>query len=179
MNRISITGHMIMVLLACLVLQAAPATAAEDIPTSITSKTMTYDANAQLIIFEQDVYVQRGEFELWADSISVYLDKNASAAAKQNDAEGPAIDAGQINRLVAEGNVRMKQLTKSGECRKATYKVSEGLLVMEGDPVLRDEGNSIGGQEIRFYVNENRSEVLGAPGKPVNAVFSAPKRMKK
>jgi lipopolysaccharide export system protein LptA len=50
---------------------------------------------------------------------------------------------------------------------------------MEGDPVLRDEGNSIGGQEIRFYVNENRSEVLGAPGKPVNAVFSAPKRMKK
>ncbi|MFV0422846.1 LptA/OstA family protein [Oleidesulfovibrio sp.] len=151
----------------------------DEIPTSITSKTMTYDANAQIIVFEEDVYVLRGDFELWADKITVHIDEKAGAAEKKKEAEDQEIDAGQIERLVAEGNVRMKRQTKSGECRKATYTVASGVLVMEGDPILRDEGNSIRGQEIRFYVHENKSEVLGAPDKPVNAVFSAPKRTKK
>lgn len=83
------------------------------------------------------------------------------------------MDAGEIDRMVAERNVRMKRENRTGECEKATYTVDNAVLVMEGNPVLHEGENSIKGDVITFYTRENRSEVRGTSTKRVQAVFTS------
>ena len=68
----------------------------------------------------------------------------------------------------------MTRDTTQGRCATLTYMVQSGVLLMEGDPILEDGDNTITGQVIKFYMKDNRSEVVGGKDKRVQAVFSAP-----
>ncbi len=173
-----VTACLAVLLCVCVAGTVIAAEADNSAPTNVTAKTMTYEVDAQRIVFKDDVHVRRLDFELWADTIWVYMKEKPAGAKGQAASGGAPFDAGEVERLVAKGNVRMKQQGKSGESREAIYKVAEGLFVMQGAPVLREGSNVIRGYEIRFYMHENKSEVVGAPDAPVNAVFSTPTRTK-
>ncbi len=160
---------------AMAVCPAAPAHAQEEIPIRITSDKLSYDATGQNVRFQGKVHVTHPDAQLWADSITVVL--SSSGNREKKEGENPAMDPGQIDRIIAEGNVRVAmQDGKNGSCAKATYNLGTGILTMEGQPILRDGENSIQGHTINFYVKENKSEVLGSSDKPVEAIFTAPKR---
>ena len=191
------TGIRSALCVALLLTFSAPAMAADaksatevrrDVPTAVKSDRMQYDAKGQVVIFEGDVYVQRPDFEMWAEKITLHLRKkaakpgkggagqgaDASGAAGQSGAAGMSgMDAGEIDRMVAERKVRMKRENRTGECEKATYTVDNAVLVMEGNPVLHEGENSIRGDVITFYTRENRSEVRGTSTKRVQAVFTS------
>ncbi len=159
--------------------------ARNDVPTAVKSDRMQYDAKGQVVVFEGTVYVQRPDFEMWADRITLHLKKKAARSGKDNAGGDAAqggqsgqsgisgMDAGEIDRIVAERNVRMKRENRTGECEKATYTVDTAVLVMEGNPVLHEGDNSIKGEVITFYTRENRSEVRGSSTKRVQAVFTS------
>jgi lipopolysaccharide export system protein LptA len=156
-----------------------------DVPTAVKSDRMQYDAKGQVVVFEGTVYVQRPDFEMWAERITLHLKKKsakpgregAGSDAAQGGQSGQSgmsgMDAGEIDRIVAERNVRMKRENRTGECEKATYTVDTAVLVMEGNPVLHEGDNSIKGEVITFYTRENRSEVRGSSTKRVQAVFTS------
>ena len=50
---------------------------------------------------------------------------------------------------------------------------AEPVCVLEGNPILHDGDNSIRGNVIRYFVDENRSVVEGSPKQRVHAVFSS------
>ena len=142
-------------------LWAAPVTPpkpAKNVETRITSD------QKQLVIFDKNVHVVRPDIEIWADRITVYLKPPKGDAQKKEGEKGgmPAgMAAGDVDRIVAERNVRMKSENRNGTCAKATYTMDDGVLLMEGDPRLTD--------------GENRSEVMGGSKKRVEAVFSGSK----
>jgi len=140
------------------------------VPTNITAARMEYNANAQTVIFTGKVHVKRPDFELWSDKMTIYLDKSGKAPTANDDAG--SMQAGEIDRIVAEKNVRMKSDTKQGSCDKATYFAKEDKLVMEGNPVLSDaDKTQIRGKIVTHYISSNRSEISA-----VDAVFFAPDR---
>lgn len=157
-----------------LALQAAPCIAAEaaapgakKVPTTINSSRMDYDADGQTVLFTGDVHVQRPDFELWSEKMTVYLDKStAGQAAGAEGGDAPTgMEAGDIDRIVAEGKVRMKSEDRSGTCDKATYYAKTDRFVMEGSPILRDAKQStITGGTVVHYFESNRSEVLNNAG---------------
>ncbi len=159
----------IMVVVPCTAGAAAPSKAAGKVPTSIKADIMEYNADGQTVVFKGQVYVKRTDFELWANTMTVYLDKTAK---KQDSSVTEGMSAGEIDRIVASGNVRMKSGNKHGECQKATYFAKTGKFVMEGSPRLRESENTIRGHTIVHYMHENRSEVQGA----AEAQFLAPDR---
>lgn len=194
------TGIRSALCVALLLTFSAPAVAADaksatevrrDVPTAVKSDRMQYDAKGQVVVFEGDVYVQRPDFEMWAEKITLHLRKKAAKSGKAGAGQGAeasgtsgasggtgaggpgGMDAGEIDRMVAERNVRMKRDTRTGECEKATYTVDNAVLVMEGNPVLHEGENSIKGDIITFYTRENRSEVRGTSTKRVQAVFTS------
>lgn len=197
------TGIRSALCVALLLTFSAPAVAADaksatevrrDVPTAVKSDRMQYDAKGQVVVFEGDVYVQRPDFEMWAEKITLHLRKKAAKSGKAGAGQGAeasgasgtsgatgaggpgapgAMDAGEIDRMVAERNVRMKRENRTGECEKATYTVDNAVLVMEGNPVLHEGENSIKGEIITFYTRENRSEVRGTSTKRVQAVFTS------
>lgn len=145
-----------------------------EVPTDVTAMRMSYDAGKQQVIFEGGVKVVRPDFEMDADRLIIYL-KSGPKAAETTEKEDPlaGMSGGDIDKLVALGNVKMRKDGRTGDCGKATYHLDRELLVMEQNPVLRDGENSIRGQVINFYVGENRSEVLGGKGEPVRATFKS------
>jgi len=146
----------------------AEPTAAHGVPVKITSERMTYDEKKQIVSFIGNVVAEHEGLTMWADNISAYF---VSAGKK-------SLKADSIDRIVAKGNVRAEKGKTKGSCGKVTYKVAERVLIMEENPVLNDGPNSITGDVIRYYVRENRSEVVGNKGKRVEAIFFTPKGLK-
>ena len=103
--------------------------------------------------------------------------KNAKDGKDTPEKEAPsgldAMKTGDLDRIVAEKNVRFRMDTKSGTAQKATWLADKEELVLEGNPVLLDGRNSVTGKRIRYFVRENRSEVEGGTGRRVEAVFSS------
>lgn len=130
------------------------------VPVKVNADRMTYDEQGKVVAFEGNVVAKHEGLTLTADKVSAFF----VTGDKRFDVKG-------IDRIVATGNVHAEKGNTSGDCGKLTYLVEPRILVMEQEPVLRDGPNSITGEKIRFYVRENRSEVVGGKGKRVEAEF--------
>jgi lipopolysaccharide export system protein LptA len=128
---------------------------------------MRYDQAQSMVVFEGDVHAIREEMDIRARTVTVHLKKTAEGetAAAEND----------IEKIVAEGDVRITQGDRTGSSSRATYYADRGLLVMKGDPVLQEGKNRISGRVVRLYLRENRSEIEGGGDKRVEALFFTPR----
>ena len=112
-------------------LWAAPVTPpkpAKNVETRITSDQLTYLAEKQLVIFDKNVHVVRPDIEIWADRITVYLKPPKGDAQKKEGEKGgmPAgMAAGDVDRIVAERNVRMKSENRPTRGRTRCFPRSE------------------------------------------------------
>ncbi len=151
---------------------ASPSGLDTNVQTRIAANKLTYQAEKRLVVFEGNVHVNRPDFDLRSNRLTVYL-KPAQADKKSASAAVPGLEAGDVDRLVAQGSVIMTEPGgRSGTSDKATYTTGDGVLVMEGNPRLTDGENTITGETIRYYTQQNRSEVIGGSKKRVEAVFT-------
>lgn len=152
---------------------AGPAFAEKSVPVKITSNSMRYSQKSDQVIFTGAVHVIRQDIELWSDTLTVFLEKSGTA----NKQAASAMDQqSSIKKIVAQGNVRIKaDRDRSGTCGKATYEAKSELLTLEDNPILREGPNTIQGEVIKLYIEENRSEVIGGK-KRVEAIFITPDR---
>ncbi len=145
-------------------------------PIRVTADSMTYEPDKNIVLFSGNVEVVRDDFRMWSAKLTMYMKarKNAKTDSKKNAKDGKdAMKTGDLDRIVAEKNVRFRMDTKSGTAQKATWLADKEELVLEGNPVLLDGRNSVTGKRIRYFVRENRSEVEGGTGRRVEAVFSS------
>ena len=73
-----------------------------------------------------------------------------------------------IERVVAGGNVKIQQGIRVANCQKAVFYNIDQKLVLTGDPKVWEGENMVSGDEIVFYIEQNRIEVnrgLGGRGK--------------
>ena len=131
-------------------------------PVRVTSDRMVYDEQGGTVSFVDNVTAKHAGLTLTADTVTAYF-----ATTK-----GQGVD--QIDRIVAKGTVKAVRDTTVGTCSTLTYTVADGILRMEGNPVLTDGPNTVTGEIIKFYLKDNRSEVLGGKGGQVEAVFTLP-----
>ena len=144
----------------------------ENLPVDVTADNMVYNADKNTVVFQGKVEAVRGEFKMWSEVLTLYL-KSHDAARQGKTSTAPAMEGSDLDRIVAEKNVRFQNGTQTGSSQKATYYSAKSLLVLEGNPILHDGDNSITGNVIRYFVNENRSVVEGSPKQRVHAVFTS------
>ena len=148
-------------------------------PVDVTADSMEYSADKNTVVFHGNVEAIRGDFKMWSDKLTLMLkgkdNKDEKPAKKANSM---ANAAGDLDRVIAEKNVRFENGTQYGAADKATYLAQKNILVLEGDPILHDGDNSIRGNVIRYFLNENRSVIEGSPKKRVHAIFSNEKKEK-
>jgi lipopolysaccharide export system protein LptA len=131
---------------------------------------MEYNAVRQTVVFLGNVHVTRPDFELRSKKLTVFLKKKDGSDPSSSVTED--MRAGEVDRLVAENEVRLKSENRFGECEKATYYSDSDKVVMEGSPVLSNPDITIRGEVITHFLRENRTQV----GKVVNATFQTPDR---
>lgn len=167
----------------------APATpsaqaGAKQEPVRITSDKMVYSQAENAVVFIGNVHGTQADMAIWAAKVTAYFEKpkdqKGAKGEKAGSDKGPGeLGEGKIERIVAEGDVRMVAGKNEGACGTLTYFVAESVLRMEGNPILREGQNTVRGDVIKYYMKENRSEVLSGAQRRVEAVFFSPKGDKK
>lgn len=153
----------------------APEAGKED-PVRITADKMVYSQTENAVVFQGNVHGTQADMAIWATKVTAYFsDKGKKSAAKDGQEKGPGDFGDKIERIVAEGDVRLVAGKNEGACAQLTYYVADGLLRMEGNPILREGQNTVRGDVIKFYIRENRSEVLSGSQRRVEAIFFSPK----
>jgi lipopolysaccharide export system protein LptA len=98
-------------------------------PVTITSQRLEAEYEKKLITYIGDVVAKQQDFTLYADRVLLFLNAEAKG----------------IEKIVAQGNVRMVQLNRTVTCQEATYYYAEGRLVLGGEKrvlvtILPDKG---------------------------------------
>jgi len=124
-------------------------------PVEVTADSMEADDAAKTVVFIGHAVAKQGDVTIYGDRLTIH------AVAGDQDVE----------RMIAEGNVRIVQGQRTATADRAEYLRAEERIVLTGTPRVSEGQNWVQGQEIVLYIRENRSVVKGGAGGRVNAVF--------
>ncbi len=126
------------------------------LPIEISADRLQADSARNSVAFEGNVVAVQGDVTLRADRLSAEYDRQARA----------------IEKISAEGNVRVLHLQKEARADRAVFFNFEQRIVLTGDAVLLQGENALRGETVTIHLRENRSEVVGGgPGGRVRAVI--------
>ena len=112
-------------------------------PIDITSDRVETYSKENLIIFKGNVMARQKDIVIYSDSL-----------------EAMVIEGGKgIERVIAGGNVKIQQGIRVANCQKAVFYNIDQKLVLTGDPKVWEGENMVSGDEIVFYIEQNRIEV--------------------
>ncbi len=127
------------------------------IPINIKSNQMHADNKGKTAVFTGDVMTRQDDITIYSDKMTInYADK------------------GDVDKVEAEGNVRIIQENRIGTSSRAVYDTKNGQITMTGSPKVMQDADSITGKTIIYYVDEEKSIVLGDGDSRVNAVIHPP-----
>lgn len=104
------------------------------------------------LVFNRRVKVDQGDLDVQSDRLEAHYAPQAS----------------EPERLVAVGNVRVRQEARELSCARATYWPGRERLECTGNALLRDGANRVSGETIEILFGEDRILVKG--GAVVNVV---------
>jgi outer membrane protein assembly factor BamD len=119
----------------------------KSLPIDITSDKVEARWKENLVIFKGNVIARQKDMVIYADSVDVVTSQ---------DGKG-------IDRVIAEGNVKVQQGLRVADCQKAVFHNLDQKLFLTGDPRVSEGGNIVLGDEIIFDIDKNRVEVKGGP----------------
>ncbi|MDX9701781.1 MAG: LptA/OstA family protein [Candidatus Auribacterota bacterium] len=120
----------------------------EQTPTVITSDgPLEVDFTKNMAVFKENVCIKDERGEVYSDRMDVYFDN----------------DSRQVHFVEALGNVVIYVNDKIAKSEKATYKVSEGLLVLTGNPRIMEDKNIYSADKITIFRKDGQTEMKLEP----------------
>lgn len=113
-------------------------------PVKITSDQMEADKKKGTVVFKGNVVIRQEEGIIMSELLTVYYNE-------QNEME----------KIIAEGDVRINQNDRVGTCQLATYRLEDKSIVMEGDPRIWRGGDVVEGEIITVFMDNDRMIVEG------------------
>jgi lipopolysaccharide export system protein LptA len=118
------------------------------LPIEITADRLTADNARNSVAFEGGVVAKQGDVTLGSDRL--YAEYSRAAGA--------------IEKIVAEGRVRVAQPGRSATGEKAVFYNLEQRIVLSGNAELTQGENTLKGESVTILLRENRSTVSGGEG---------------
>jgi lipopolysaccharide export system protein LptA len=109
-------------------------------PVVITSSRLSADNNSNTAIFEGSVVAKSEDMTLYSDRMKVFYS-----------------EGGEINRIVAYGNVKLIKENGVLTSEEAVYLAEEKKLVFTGNPRAIEGSNVITGSRMIYLIEEDRS----------------------
>ncbi len=131
-------------------------------PIIITSQSLIADNAAKTATFVGNVVARKGEATLYAEKMIVYSRKDADQGKEPADNTKPKSDQdkGDIEKIEADGNVRMVKGSRVITSRFATYYADhEERVVFTGDPKAAEGQNVVTGTKMTYFIRDDRSFV--------------------
>jgi lipopolysaccharide export system protein LptA len=141
---------------------------ADDGPIAITSARLTYADADRLAHYEGGVTAKGSNFTASSDTMDAYLVPRSQTSSNQRLA-GNISGPGQLDHLVAKGNVVVQQPTRRAEGKTLVYTASDDKFVLTGGPpsIFDAERGKITGVSLTFFRGDDRVLVEGEASTPV------------
>ncbi|NJC87926.1 MAG: lipopolysaccharide transport periplasmic protein LptA [Desulfuromonas sp.] len=124
-------------------------------PVEISADRLEADDVAKSLVFIGHAVAKQGDITINGDRLIIYY----------------AAQGGDVDRIIAEGSVRIVQGNRLATGSKAEYFRAEERMVLSGSPRVTDGRNAIQGDQIELFLKENRSVVKSGKDGRVNALF--------
>jgi lipopolysaccharide export system protein LptA len=133
-------------------------------PISVTAAKLTYADSERRIHYEGGVVAQSADFTASAKTVDAYLLPRNQSTNHQSLA-GP----GQLDRMVAQDDVIIRQPKRRAEGQKLVYTAADDTFVLTGGPpsIFDAEQGKITGVSLTFFRRDDRVLVEGGASTPV------------
>ena len=133
-------------------------------PIAITGRQLTYVDAERKAHYDGGVVAKGADFTASADAMDVYL-----ASRKQVSTDQFFGQPGQLDRMVAQGHVVIRQPKRRAEGQTLAYAASEDKFVLTGGPpsIFDAERGKITGVSLTFFRRDDRVLVEGEASTPV------------
>jgi len=145
-----------------------PAGASENAgDTIITSQRLELHSGTEThrFIFSGEVRVEGDNLRIECQSLTVLTRSSSDTPV------GLATEPGQIERIVAEGDVVIHMDQRRAEAGRATFFPDERRVVLEDSPRLIDPQGTVTGHRVTLLEGERQVIVEGAEGQPSRVVL--------
>lgn len=120
-------------------------------PVEVTADSLQVDQAAGSAVFTGNVLIVQGTMRLAAAEVRVAYAKAADGTP----------DTGTIDSMTATGGVTLATATEAAEAAEAVYSPQSGALVMTGDVLLTQGGNSVSGQSLTIDLGTGAGRMDG------------------
>lgn len=127
-----------------------------DEPIKVTASRLVADTRLSAVTFYGDVQARQGEVVIYGDKLVIHYTEGEER---------------EIDRAVFEGGVRIVQENRVATADKGIFYSRENRVLLTGNAVIHQDGNSVAGDEIEYRLDEEQSEVRSSDGSRVNAIF--------
>lgn len=128
------------------------------LPITIKSNELTTDNKGKAAVFSGKVVAKQGDITIYAEKVTInYGDKK-----------------GDVEKITADGSVRIVQENRIGTAAHAVYDSRDGRITLTGSPKVKQAGDTLSGESITYFVDEDRSVITGGVNTPVEAVIQPP-----
>ena len=133
-------------------------------PISITAERLTYADSERRVHYEGGVVAKGADFGASAKTADAYL-LSRSQTSQRQAFSGP----GQLDRMVAQGDVVVHQSTRRANGQELVYTAADDKFVLTGGPpsIFDAEQGKITGVSLTFFRRDDRVLVEGEASTPV------------
>jgi lipopolysaccharide transport protein LptA len=147
--------------------QQRPGTGNGAPPIVITADSLLYQQPRRQARYDGGVRLQRATGALTASTLEIHLrDEPAGGTASVSSALSP--DGGQIERAMAQHDVRIADGARIATGERAEYHPSRDEVRLYGSParVVDASRGTVEGAELTYVLGDDRIQVQGSPGTP-------------
>lgn len=137
-------------------------------PVSYSADNLEYFDGERRLVLVGDVDIVQNDARLRADRITLYFSQSTSGAAQGAQA---GLGSGDIERMIAEGEVYYVRPSQSARGNRAVYEISQDSVTFSGNVVVASDENVIRGETLVLQIGSRRTTIRPQAGQRVRGVF--------
>ncbi len=127
-----------------------------NLPITIKSNDLTADNKGKKAVFTGKVVAKQGDVTIFCDKMTVYYGNTQ----------------GDVDKIEADGTVRIVQENRTGSSAHAVYESKEGRITLTGgSPKVTQGTDTVSGKIITYFLDDDRSNVSGGGDSRVEAII--------
>lgn len=136
-------------------------------PVSYSADNLEYFDGERRLVLQGDVDIVQNDARLRADRITLFFSQ--STGGGQGGQQG--LGAGDIQRMIAEGEVYYVRPSQSARGNRAVYEIANDSVTFSGNVVVASDENVIRGETLVLQIGTRRTTIRPQAGQRVRGVF--------